>query len=116
MTAMAGSSRHPPRSSSRTSGAAVQQHVDELVNARTDTGVVVPVTLQALTGRPGQVLCDAAGACDLLVIGPYGHDSVAGGLLRSVGLHCVLHARCPVTVVRGRPGSAAESGSARDAR
>ena len=105
------SSRHPPAVLIEDVRAAVQQHVDEFVTTRTDTAVTVPITVQALAGKPGPELCDAAGACDLLVIGHHSHDSVAGGLLGSVGLHCVLHARCPVTVVRGGPVSATESGA-----
>ena len=103
ITAMAGIVPPPPAVLIEDVRAAVQQHVDEFVTTRTDTTVTVPITVQALAGKPGPVLCDAAGASDLLVIGHRGHDSVAGGLLGSVGLHCVLHARCPVTVVRGGP-------------
>ena len=59
-----------------------------------------PVDLrEALAGHPGQVLCAAAGDADLLVVGRSGHGSVTESLLGSVGLHCVLHARSPVTVV-----------------
>jgi nucleotide-binding universal stress UspA family protein len=45
---------------------------------------------------------DAAEAAELLVIGHRGRGSVASVLLGSVGLYCVLNARCPVTVVRPR--------------
>jgi nucleotide-binding universal stress UspA family protein len=106
LTVLAGIVPPPPAVLVENVRAAVQQHVDEFVTARTDIAGSVPITVQALTGQPGQVLCDAAGASDLLVIDHRGHDSVAGALLGSVGLHCVLHARCPVTVVRVDPGSA----------
>ena len=45
---------------------------------------------------------DAADGAELLVIGHRGRGSVASVLLGSVGLYCVLHAQCPVTVVRPR--------------
>ena len=57
------------------------------------------ITVTALEGHPGQVLCAAAGEADLLVVGRSGHGSVTESLLGSVGLHCVLHAQSPVTVV-----------------
>jgi nucleotide-binding universal stress UspA family protein len=106
ITAMAGIVPPPPAVLIKNVRAAVQEHVDEFVTARANIQGNVPITVQALTGPPGQVLCDAAGASDLLVVGHRGHDSVLGGLLGSVGLHCVTHAPCPVTVVRVGPGHA----------
>jgi nucleotide-binding universal stress UspA family protein len=115
ITAMAGFVPPPPAVLLEDVRGAVQQHVDEIVTARNGVLDGVPVTVETLAGRPGQVLCDAAGDADLLVVGRHsGHDSVVGGLLGSVALHCVLHARCPVTVVR--PGSlpATESDTRQD--
>ena len=106
ITALAGLVPPPPAVLVEDVRVAVQQHVDDVVTARTELVGGVPITVQALAGKPGPVLCEAAGASDLLVVGHHGHDSVASGLLGSVGLHCVLHARCPVTVVRGGPGAA----------
>jgi nucleotide-binding universal stress UspA family protein len=37
---------------------------------------------------------------DLLVLGHRGRGGFASAVLGSVGLHCVLHALCPVTIVR----------------
>ena len=59
----------------------------------------ITISVEAVAGQPGQVLCAAAGDADLLVVGRSGHGSVTESLLGSVGLHCVLHARSPVTVV-----------------
>ena len=61
----------------------------------------VPVELHQLEGLPGRVLVEQSHDADLLVVG---HRRRRGGLtsavLGSVGLQCVLHARCPVAVVR----------------
>ena len=77
---------------------ALQQHVDDIVTARVG-GSPLSITVAALEGHPGQVLCAAAGEADLLVVGRSCHGSVTESLLGSVGLHCVLHAQSPVTVV-----------------
>ena len=78
---------------------AVQQHVDDIVAAREGWRPACRSTVEALAGQPGQVLCAAAGDADLLVVGRSGHGAVTESLLGSVGLHCVLHAQSPVTVV-----------------
>ncbi|MBW0092640.1 universal stress protein [Pseudonocardia sp. KRD-184] len=59
-----------------------------------------PVTVLAVAGSAGEVLVHAAHTADLLVVGSRGHGAVRSAVLGSVGLHCVLHAPCPVTVVR----------------
>ena len=107
ITAMAGFVPPPPDVLVEDVRKAVQQHVDDIVAAR-EGNVGGPIAVEVLEGQPGQVLCDAAGDADLLVVGHHGHDSVAGGLLGSVGLHCVLHARSPVTVVRPGYGGATD--------
>lgn len=115
ISAIAGMVPPPPSILVEDVRAAVQQHVDEFAAARPDIAGGVPISVHAGTGQPGQVLCDAAGALDLLVVGNRGHDSVADALLGWGGLHCVLHARCPVTVVRvgrGRAGSMNDSNAA----
>jgi nucleotide-binding universal stress UspA family protein len=71
------------------------------------------VEVVALVGAPGQVLVRQAQRADLLVVGHRGIGShgLRGTRMGSVGLHCVLHATCPVTVVRpirGRAGVAGE--------
>jgi nucleotide-binding universal stress UspA family protein len=81
---------------------AAQQHVDDIVAARQDGGAVA-ISVEAQAGQPAQVLCAAAGDADLLVVGRSGHGSVTESLLGSVGLHCVMHAQSPVTVVRAGP-------------
>ncbi|WP_214401450.1 universal stress protein [Pseudonocardia lacus] len=63
----------------------------------------VPYDVMGIVGRPGAVLVDRSRGAELLVIGHRGRGAVASAVLGSVGLHCVLHATCPVTVVPLRP-------------
>ena len=60
----------------------------------------VSVELHELEGKPADVLIERARGVDLLVIGHRGRGGAASALLGSVGLQCVLHAECPVTVIR----------------
>lgn len=66
----------------------------------------IPVDVEAVAGTPGRVLVDASSDADLLVLGHRGRGALTSALLGSVGLYCVLHATCPVTVVR--PSAAVE--------
>jgi nucleotide-binding universal stress UspA family protein len=50
-----------------------------------------------------QALVDRSVDCDLLVVGSRGHGGFRGLVLGSVSMQCVLHAHCPVTVVRAEP-------------
>jgi nucleotide-binding universal stress UspA family protein len=60
----------------------------------------VPVQVVALPGPPAKVLIEQSDGADLLVVGHRGRGGFASAMLGSVGLQCVLHATCPVTVVR----------------
>jgi len=77
-----------------------KQMVDEVVRASDGAGADVPVTVQALLGSPGEVLVEQAQNTDLLILGHRGRGRFRSGVLGSVGLHCVLHASVPVTIVR----------------
>jgi len=59
----------------------------------------VHVTTRTVRGRPAQVLVDASGHADLLVLGPRGLGGLRGMVLGSTGHHCAAHARCPVVIV-----------------
>lgn len=68
-----------------------------------DLDVRVVVT----TDEPARALIDQAAFADLLVVGSRGRGGFRGLALSSVSLRCVLHASCPVTVVRAEPVGAA---------
>jgi nucleotide-binding universal stress UspA family protein len=59
-----------------------------------------PVEVVVAAGPAAGVLIDMSGEVDVLVVGQRGRGGFASMLLGSVGLHCVLHAHCPVIVVR----------------
>jgi nucleotide-binding universal stress UspA family protein len=54
----------------------------------------------APSGAAGEVLVDQAADADLLVVASRGRGEFHGLLLGSVALHCLVHAPCPVLVVR----------------
>jgi nucleotide-binding universal stress UspA family protein len=68
----------------------------------------VPVDIVVAAGPAAGVLIDMSSEVDVLVVGHRGRGGFASMLLGSVGLQCVLHAECPVIVVRptGRTGAA----------
>lgn len=53
-----------------------------------------------LKGSAASILVDLSRSVDLLVVGSRGLGGFRGLLLGSVSQQCVLHAHCPVTVVR----------------
>lgn len=89
--------------------------MDEVLAEHPDLAAV-PVELHELEGQPGKVLIDQAREADLLVVGHRGRGSFASALLGSVGIQSVLHAACPVTVVRPAPRPAGPGGAPEPAR
>jgi nucleotide-binding universal stress UspA family protein len=75
-----------------------RQTLDDVVTAHPELAAV-EFNVEAIAGPPGQVLVDASKGADLLVLGHRGRGAVRSALLGSVGLHCILHATCPVTIV-----------------
>ena len=67
------------------------------------------VRVVVTTDEPARALIDQGAFADLLVVGSRGRGGLRGLVLGSVSLRCVLHARCPVTVVRPEPTGAATS-------
>ena len=67
----------------------------------------VPVHPMVTEGHAAEVLARAARGADLLVVGSRGHGAFASTMIGSVSLNCVLHAHCPVVVLReARTGQA----------
>jgi nucleotide-binding universal stress UspA family protein len=70
----------------------------DLLRAATDE----PPAVQriAVRGQAGAVLVEQAADADLLVVASRGRGEFRGLVFGSVALHCVVHAPCPVLVVR----------------
>lgn len=80
---------------------ATQTSVDAVVAAQHERGVVVPqVRVGLRSGPASDVLCRIAEHSELLVVGHRGRSAVKTRLIGSVGLGVVVHAHCPVIVVR----------------
>jgi nucleotide-binding universal stress UspA family protein len=95
-----------PPSTGELRGAAeetIRQTVAEATARAGSAAAAVPLEVRVVQGYPAQVLLDQAGEADLLVVGHRGRGGFASACLGSVGLQCVLHATCPVTVVRSAP-------------
>lgn len=76
----------------------LEKLVGEVLDATTgDHPVVLPL---AVPGPAGPVLIEQAADADLLVVASRGRGEFRGLVLGSVALHCVVHAPCPVMVVR----------------
>jgi nucleotide-binding universal stress UspA family protein len=72
----------------------------------------VPVRPLVTEGAAAEVLLHEARGADLLVVGSRGHGGVASAFLGSVSMYCVLHAHCPMLVLRdGREGSQVPDGA-----
>lgn len=71
----------------------------------------VPVRPLVTEGHAAEVLLHAAQGADLLIVGSRGHGGFASAMLGSVSLSCVLHAHCPVVVLRdGHEGLSPDGG------
>jgi nucleotide-binding universal stress UspA family protein len=93
----------PPEDLVANARAQAQRMLDEVAADRT---LLASVDVEAVAGGPASVLLDAAEGADLLVLGHRGQGAFSSAVLGSVGLQRVLHATCPVTIVR--PGVVGE--------
>jgi len=77
-----------------------RRFVDSVVAEQGEPAAGIGVRVQTLPGAAAAVLVDQAQGADLLVVGHRGRGGFASALLGSVSMHCVLHAPCPITIVR----------------
>lgn len=82
-------------------GSAARQWIDHLTADRPHDAV--PIEVSAVPGPAAEALITASRDADLLVLGHRGRGAVAGMLLGSVGMRCVVEAPCTVTVVPPAP-------------
>ena len=85
---------------------AARRIVDEVVAEVRERGEAVPPLQVGLqTGNPSDVLCRLTRESTLLVIGDRGRGELVSRIVGSVVLGVVVHATCPVLVVRPPRGA-----------
>jgi nucleotide-binding universal stress UspA family protein len=77
-----------------------QAAVDALFAAHPELARHVKAEVVGVSGHPATELIEQSRDADMLVLGHRGLGGLASAFLGSVGLNCVLHAHCPVLVVR----------------
>jgi nucleotide-binding universal stress UspA family protein len=78
-----------------------RQAEQRLERAASEVGEDHEVERVLVEGSAAQVLIDAVGEADVLVVGSRGHGGFTSLLLGSVSQQCAQHAPCPVVIVRG---------------
>jgi len=78
-----------------------EQRVRAMLSEVDTHGAVVEVVVT--TASAPAALVERSRDADLLVVGSRGHGGFRGLVMGSVSLQCMLHAHCPVTVVRPEP-------------
>ena len=92
---------------------AVEAQIRGMVEEALEGDAVSPdMEIVVAAGPAAGALIDRSGEVDVLVLGHRGRGGFASMLLGSVSLQCVLHAHCPVIVVRPTGGAAAAPGAA----
>jgi nucleotide-binding universal stress UspA family protein len=86
---------------------AAEELLETAVAAAVQENDSVEVETQLIEGIPADVLIDAVGPDDVMVVGSRGRGALAGVLLGSVSARCVHHAPCPVVVVHAPKPAAA---------
>lgn len=94
-------------------GAETQAHWSERIPRETAEGLRLrhpglDITQEQITGRPADVLTDAANGAELLVLGSRALSGFGGFLVGSVGQAVVAHTEAPVVLVRAGEQAADE--------
>ena len=87
-----------------------QEAVDAFAADHPALAAQVEMEIVGVTGHAASELVEQSREADALVLGHRGRGGIASTFLGSVGLSCVLHAHCPVTIVR--PNQATEPAAA----
>jgi nucleotide-binding universal stress UspA family protein len=77
-----------------------QAAVDALFADHPELARHVTVEVVGVSGHPATKLIEQSREAAMLVLGHRGLGGLASAFLGSVGLNCVLHAHCPVLIVR----------------
>ncbi|AGL16957.1 universal stress protein [Actinoplanes sp. N902-109] len=85
---------------------AIRTTLRDAVAAARQTHPGVPTHVSIVNNRAALTLIGRSADAAMIVLGCRGHSAVSN-LLGSVSVAVTAHARCPVVVVRGRPGPAA---------
>lgn len=103
--------KYPAATFDRMAGAEVdfegtnKEALAEIIKQEAGPQPPAQVRLVVTEGHPADVLLRASRDADLLVLGSRGLGGFASAVVGSVSLQCVLHAHCPVLVLRdGREG------------
>lgn len=91
---------------------AAEERVDRATTELAADCEGVEIERKVVEGAAAEVLVDAVGGSDLLVVGSRGHGGFAGLLLGSVSQRCAHYAPCPVVIVHAAERSDGTSGPA----
>ena len=78
---------------------AAQEETDSVLAKADAESRPASVTVRAVVGVPAEVLLDAAGDADMIVVGSRGAGGFKRLLMGSVSTHVAHHAHCPVVVI-----------------
>ncbi|MFJ6575598.1 universal stress protein [Streptomyces sp. NPDC091368] len=92
---------HPDKAAPGTGPEAAERLLAQVTAGRADAHPDVVVRRDVVEGSEREVLLEASGAAQLLVVGARGRGALAGLLLGSVSQAVMTRAHCPVVTVRG---------------
>ncbi len=83
---------------------AAEDLVEAAIAGIANTADELEIEREIVVGDAADVLVNAVGSDDLLVVGSRGHGGFTDMLLGSVSQYCAHHAPCPVVIVRTLAG------------